>query len=113
MPSKEAAVDYSRRRSQRLLLQVPVVVRAEATGGKLEEATHTLVVNAHGALIALEASVQSGETLLLRNKATGEEQPCRVVYLGPPASRGLQVGMEFIKPAPQFWQISFPPQDWS
>jgi hypothetical protein len=104
--------DASKRRSQRLLLQVTVILRRE---GKQEftEETKTQIVNAHGALVTLEARVRPAETLYMKHKATGEEQACRVAYLGSPASGGAQVGVEFVQPAPQFWRISFPPEDWS
>ncbi len=113
VPTKEAPKSYSRRRSQRLFLQVPVTVRREADSGGFTEETVTMVVNAHGALVAVAAAVQLGETLLIKNKVTGEEQPCRVAYLASPVSGKVQVGLEFIQSAPLFWRISFPPDDWS
>jgi hypothetical protein len=107
--SKESA----KRRSQRLLLQVGVTVRRDAERGAFTEETNTLVVNAHGALVALAAPAQSGEILFLANKSSQEERSCRVAYLGPQADGKVQVGLEFVEPAPTFWHISFPPEDWS
>ena len=47
--------DASRRRSQRVILSLRVIVRTEdgPKDASFEEETHTLIVNAHGALIAL------------------------------------------------------------
>lgn len=111
-PSIEGGKGVAQRRSQRLFLQVSVVVRREGPG-EFTEDTQTLVVNAHGALVTLAATVQAGQTLFVKNKVSGEEQSCRVIYLGPPASGKVQVGLEFIQPALQFWHISFPPDVWA
>ncbi len=111
-PFAEGSKESVNRRSFRLLLQVPVIIRCEGPEEFTEE-TQTLVVNAHGALVGLGAVVQSGQTLFLKNKITGEERACRIAYLGPPSGGKTQVGLEFIEPSPHFWQISFPPEDWA
>lgn len=105
----------SRRRSQRVILTLPVIVSSEGVtnGPAFQEETHTLVVNLHGALIVLEARVTKGQRLRLKNRATQAEQICRVASLGPVADGKGQVGVEFLQPSPDFWQISFPPEDWA
>jgi PilZ domain len=106
--------DASRRRSQRVILSLRVIVRTDdgPKATSFEEETHTLIVNAHGALIALKAKVAKGQKLRLTNRATKAEQACQVASLGPTSEGKAQVGVEFLKPCPDFWQISFPPQDW-
>ncbi len=101
------------RRSQRVLLTVPVLVQSEAEGGQsvLEEA-QTLIVNAHGALIALAMNVEIQQPLLLKNQKSQDQEPCKVVYVGPAVNGKTQVGVEFTQPASHFWHIAFPPQDW-
>ena len=104
----------TRRRSQRVILTLAVTVRI-VDGPKdtsFEEETHTLVVNLHGALVLLAGRVKKGQKLLLKNRATKEEQMCRVASLGPTSGGKAQVGIEFLKPSPDFWHISFPPEDW-
>lgn len=110
IPNKKAA----QRRSQRLLLRIQVIAErpAEQGQGKNED-TETLAVNAHGALILLSPPVNDSEQISLKNKKTGESQPCRVVYLGQTESGRIQVGVEFMNPSPQFWRIVFPPEDWT
>jgi PilZ domain len=107
--------ESNRRRSQRVILTLPVTVRTEDgfRGSSFEEATRTLIVNAHGALIAIAGKVEKGQTLRLNNRATGEEQLCHVVHVGPVSSGKAQVGVEFKTPAPAFWRIAFPPEDWT
>jgi hypothetical protein len=103
-----------RRRSQRLILRVPVIAyRSQRLGSAFSEGTHTLVVNAHGALINLEAKVAVHEKVLLKHALSGEEQECRVVFTrGSSVVGPIEVGVEFRRPAPNFWQIAFPPSDW-
>jgi hypothetical protein len=101
------------RRSQRIDLSVSVLVRRPPKEGpQFYENTKTLVVNAHGALVALKGMVAPKQRLLLQNTTSGEEQECRVVsvikdFTGPPT-----VAVEFSKPAPGFWRVAFPPADW-
>jgi hypothetical protein len=97
------------RRSQRVTLRVPIVVSESTTGNGLHvERTHTIAVNRHGGLIALRAKVSQGQNLLLTNTATRVSKECRVVYLGPNQSDKRQVGIEFMDPVTDFWNISFP-----
>lgn len=105
--------DPGRRRSMRVLLSVPIVVSGKGVDGKdFSEETRTLVVNAHGALISLAARVVAGQSVKLANKATEKSLECRVVYLGNPTAGKTQMGIEFTKVCPSFWQIDFPPDDW-
>jgi|SRR5215472_8275652 len=104
----------ARRRSQRVLMQVPVRMRGEDAQGKaFEEYGETLAINAHGALVLLEARVTSGCMLHLQHKGTEEEQECHVVFLGPVRNGKAEVGLEFSAPRPSFWRVAFPPEDWS
>ena len=106
--------EQSRRRSQRVVLSLRVLVCTEDApkDASFEEETHTLVVNAHGALVAIAAKVKKGQKLRLTNAATRDQELCRVVYLGGVADDKTQVGVEFLKPSPDFWHIAFPPEDW-
>jgi hypothetical protein len=111
--SAQVAEKNNRRRSQRVLLGLNVTVTGLAFDKKpVEETTRTLVINAHGALVTLDMRVSIGMQLTLRNGKTNEEVACRVVYAGQQLSKA-EVGLEFLKPAPNFWHIAFPPADWS
>jgi hypothetical protein len=112
-PTRSGA-DSNRRRSQRVIVSVPITV-SNGGGNKnaaFQEETQTLVVNAHGAMIALAASVVKGQTLQVKNRVTQEDQACKVVYLGPVSGGKAQVGVDFTSNAPDFWRIAFPPEDW-
>jgi hypothetical protein len=105
--------DPGRRRSMRVLLSVPILVRGKtAKNQEFSEETRTLVVNAHGALISLAATVVANQRIFVSNNATQQTQECRIVYLGSTQAGKAQMGVEFLKPSPTFWQIDFPPEDW-
>src|SRR5690348_12282502 len=103
----------ARRRSQRVLMQVPVRVRGKDSQGKaFEEETETLAINAHGALILVSARMTSGSKVMMQHKLTQDEQECHVVFLGPVRSGKAEIGLEFSEPRPTFWRVAFPPEDW-
>jgi len=98
------------RRSQRVLLSMPVEVRLQAENANLSsEEGHTLVVNAHGCLIKLAMKVQPGQTLVMKNRESGEQQECRVVHMERGQADTNEVGLLFAHPAPRFWGVDFPP----
>lgn len=103
-----------RRRSQRVLMQVPVRLSGtDAQGKKFEEETATLAINAHGALVLMQARIISGGKVQLQHNLTKEEQECHVAFLGPVRSGKSEVGLEFSDARPSFWRVAFPPEDWS
>lgn len=103
-----------RRRSQRLERNVSVVVyRPPKEGQQFYEKTQTLVVSAHGALMTLAASVALNQRLIVQNIDTGEQQECRVVYVGRMLTGPTQAAVEFMQPAPSFWRIPDRPADWT
>lgn len=110
--SKTWIADPGRRRSMRVLLSIPVTVSGKSNSKDFTEETRTLVVNAHGALLSLAAPVTAGQTICMANKPTRHESECRVVYVGSIQAGKSQIGVEFLEPAPSFWQIDFPPEDW-
>ena len=105
--------DSNRRRSQRVILSVPVTVSGQGPKAPFSEETKTLVVNAHGALVTLAAKVSQGQQLELKSVTNPESQSCKVVYVGPTVQGQTQVGVEFLKPAPHFWHVAFPPENWT
>jgi len=101
------------RRSQRILLRIPILVRGQFEDAlPIKEDTTTLEVNAHGGLITLSMKVRPGQKLVLRNWATAEEQECRVVHVREISGGKNEVGVAFPFPKPRFWHVEFPPPDW-
>ena len=111
--AKNWIADPGRRRSMRVLLSVPISVTGKnARGENFSEETRTLVVNAHGALISLAAAAACGQRISVSNKATQKSVDCKVVHLGSSQAGKVQMGIEFERACPSFWQIDFPPDDW-
>ena len=101
------------RRSKRVLMDVPVVVRGEAPDHqRFQEETFTVTVSAHGALVMLATRVAPGQSLVVLNPANWDEREARVAYVGPDRAGLTQVAVEFAKPSPEFWLLSSPPSDW-
>jgi PilZ domain len=112
--STNPAPVHNRRRSQRVLLRMPILVIARGSDQQhVSENAFTTNVSAHGALLLMSMRVVAGQKILIRNTETLEEQFVRVVHLTPAAEGKSEVGVEFLKPAPKFWRISFPPDDWT
>ena len=103
-----------RRRSERLLLDVPLIVHGEYMGGEpFREETFTISVSAHGASVVLAAKVDLGQKIFLTNCKTQDEVEGRIVRFGLPFGGLAQVAIEFPKPAPAFWALDSAPHTWS
>jgi hypothetical protein len=101
-----------RRRSRRWALDISVYVYGHGPGKEpFHEEAHTLKVNANGALLLLSVPVREGQTLLLTNQQTEQEQECRVVFLGTKHSRTVETGVAFPRTNPDFWQLHVTPED--
>jgi hypothetical protein len=72
------------------------------------EETVTLVVNAHGALLRLNAETRMGETVVLQMVSTNESQEGKVVFVSEGKDAKFHVGIELTEPTPHFWHVSFP-----
>lgn len=104
----------TQRRSQRILLRMSIVVSGRRLDGReFSEQTHTLVVNAHGALIVLKNPIAPGEVVTLQNVKSGERLDCRIIESNPGQEHAREVGIAFVKPSPRFWHVAFPPEDWT
>ena len=111
--SSSPGPEAHRRRSQRVMLSVPVTLSGKSADGPFNEDTQTMVINAHGALVGLKTKVSKGQTLRIRTRMSPEDLDCNVIWIGPAAEGKTQCGIEFAQPAPNFWRITFPPADWS
>ena len=105
---------HNRRRSQRVLLRLPILIVARGANNQhVSENAFTTNVSAHGALLVLSMRVALNQKILICHIETLEEQFVRVVHVTTAAEGKSEVGVEFLKPAPKFWRISFPPDDWT
>ena len=104
----------NRRRSQRVLMTVPVRVSGQTgVGSHFEEETRTVAISAHGALILVSTQVHRGQRLTLSNVHTKAALECVVAHIAKYQGAQPQVGVEFMLPNPIFWHVAFPPKDWT
>lgn len=101
-----------RRRTHRLQIMMPVIVRGSTGTKKFEEETRTVSVNANGCMVYLTAQVTRSQHVSIVNPKTAEELPCKVTYIGQRDGNKMEIGLEFSEASPLFWRIAFPPEDW-
>ncbi len=101
-----------RRRSHRVHIAMPVLVRGKKSGQSFEEQTHTISVNAHGCMVRLSTPLTRTQEIFIINTKTAEELPCTVTSIGQRDGGRQEVGVEFAEASPVFWRIAFPPEDW-
>jgi hypothetical protein len=103
----------NRRRSERVMLRMSVVVLAEDEDRhQMQEQGYTQVVNAHGGLLQIKTHLHVGQSFLLSNPKNGMEMSCRVVRVEETGMEFYNIAFEFDRPASNFWPIVFPPADW-
>jgi hypothetical protein len=102
-----------RRRSQRVALQLAVIIEIEVhTGQFVHTDGFTVSVNAHGGSLESSLRVPMGHKLTLINPHTGKAVACNVVRVQS-SDRYSTLAFEFAEPSPDFWPLSSPPPDWT
>src|SRR5258707_11474052 len=100
----------NRRRSERVMLQIPIVVMTETLEHeKLREETQTMIVNAHGGLVKLQMDRVPGQPVVLlhpRSEVAGAGPVVRVEH----TPGGLSsMGVELVEALPPVWPGEFSP----
>jgi hypothetical protein len=96
-----------RRRAQRVLLRVPVRLKIAGKTQTIEGATHT--VSATGALVVLTEAIPQGTKITIENITTQKTVEAQIPRPPQFSSEGSLVPIEFTSPAPNFWNVFFPP----
>ena len=96
-----------RRRAQRVLLRVPVRLKIAGKTQTIEGATHT--VSATGALVVLTEAIPQGTKITIENITTQKTVEAQIPRAPQFSSEGSLVPIEFTSPAPNFWNVFFPP----
>lgn len=96
-----------RRRAQRVLLRIPVLVHLKGKEKPIDATTHT--VSATGGMIVLREGLEAGTKFILENPRTQQKVEVNVVRPAQINQEGSLVPVEFLSPAPQFWNVIFPP----
>jgi hypothetical protein len=101
-----------RRRSQRVIVRIPVSLKITIAGKTVSASATTVSVNDHGAMLLCSRTFAPDTTLEVQNDRTGEKMNCRVTRTPIENTDGYLIPVEFATASPNFWRISFPPQDW-
>lgn len=101
-----------RRRSQRVIIRIPVTLEMMVSGKKVTMRATTASVNDHGAMLVCTKNLPVDALFDLINDRTEQRQVCRVVRAPVDNQGGYLLPVEFAEPAPGFWHISFPPPGW-
>ncbi len=102
------------RRTQRVLARIPLSVSGKMNDEMpFEEESFTIAVNAEGGLLQMRKAVRKGQRLCLFQAKTGQQAFCIVAHIGPFDDGCAAVKVRFLEPQPEFWHITFPPDDWT
>jgi hypothetical protein len=113
-PDTDTTDERNRRRSERVVLRIPVHLSAVMPGGKrISIEAYSLVVNAHGGLLDVGMEMVKGQQIRLNNSKTDIVTTGKVLRVEGSEDGRFSVAFEFEVPAPHFWPVSFPPRDWS
>jgi hypothetical protein len=96
-----------RRRAQRVLLRMPVLLHIGNRAEPVQAETHT--VSQNGAMILMSEALAEGTKLTLENPRNQKRIDARVVRPPQVAQGGSLVPVEFTSPSPTFWAVFFPP----
>ncbi len=103
--------ERDRRRSERILLTIPIIVEGVDPNGKeFSETTRTLVINRQGARILLSRRVVAGSLLQIKLVSANRHAKFRVIGPTRPVSEeGGEWGVECVDKSVNLWGIGFPP----
>jgi hypothetical protein len=102
----------SNRRSDRISISFTLeAMGTDAEGRPFLETAKTVVVNRHGALVALAHKLRTGQTVTVRRRAVDgsiRQAEVRVVAREKETPDGGEYGVSFVDPNLDFWGIEFP-----
>lgn len=97
----------NRRRSERVMLELNLLVRLETSQGRpLQTHAFTVVVNANGGQLRSPFRMAADQKITLVNPGTGKAVDCRVVGVVDTAEGDYLVSFAFGQPDPSFWPMS-------
>ena len=106
-PVRAATLLEERRRSQRVIVRMPVVLHVP--GRPKEIAGITVAVSETGAMLLVPEPLASGTRLIVENPSSHKKVGASVTRAPQVSAGGVLVPVEFAEPAPAFWNIFFPP----
>ncbi len=104
-------MSINKRRSDRLMLTVPLTVHGKDAGGLLfQDTARTSVLNRHGARIQIARRLASGDVVRVVNMLNRQAADFRIVGpVAPFTEAGGEFGVECLDRRANIWGIQFPP----
>jgi PilZ domain len=96
-----------RRRAQRVLLRMPVLIHIANQTEPAKAETHT--VSQTGAMLLVREGYPVGTKITLEHPPTKNRVEVRIVRAAQLSQGGSLQPVEFLTPAPNFWGVFFPP----
>jgi len=96
-----------RRRAQRVLLRMPVLLHVPNQPNPVQAETHT--VSQTGAMLLVSEGFPAGTKLTIEHPQTNNRVEVRIVRAAQLSQGGSLQPVEFLSPAPHFWGVFFPP----
>ena len=110
LPAEDEARE--RGRSQRVELQIPVLIYVQMPDGRsLRHNGFTLLVNTRGCVFTIETKLEVGQHIGPVNPKSGVEQPGTVTRVQKSRDGGYAVAFEFDSSTPRLWPLMFPPKN--
>ena len=98
-----------RRRTVRVTLTVGLTVRWQTESGeKFVVKTNSQSVSREGGLFPMEEAVVVGQAVHVFNENSGKSIECKVTTIRKARDGKTYVGVEFVSPNNNFWQMCFP-----
>jgi hypothetical protein len=94
------------RRSPRISLRLPVLLRCEAPDHPWEEKTETFMLSRHGMQLACRSEIRTGDTLMCVRLDNGQRVEARVAWTHQKTGGGVEAGLEFTTDE-NFWGIDW------
>lgn len=93
-----------RRKSARSIHRVPLLVYGSNPENEpFHEEVYTVEVSDNGCLFSLATPVLRGQRLVVINVRNQAEKECRVIHVGRRTQGRTRIGIEFVRPVPDFW----------
>ena len=104
-------MSYEKRRSDRVMLTIPLTLRGQDSKGlQFAADARTIMLNRHGASIWTTQPLQGGQILRVINLLGRLEASFRVVGpISPLTDKGGEWGLEYTDSKENIWGIQFPP----
>ncbi|GAC1617109.1 MAG: hypothetical protein PVS2B2_06510 [Candidatus Acidiferrum sp.] len=96
-----------RRRAQRVMLRVTVMVHVQGKPQPVQATTIT--VSENGGMLVMKEPLAMGTKITLENPRTQKKVEAHVVRAPQSSADGMQVPVEFTAASPNFWGVFFPP----